>query len=44
MSTSATPEPIIRQIVDAMRTLAGPHPGRLKARSDIIFVAAAKAA
>jgi catalase len=27
MSTSATPEPIIRQIVDAMRTLAGPHPG-----------------
>ena len=27
MSTSATPEPVIRQIVDAMRTLAGPHPG-----------------
>ena len=27
MSTSATPEPLIRQIVDAMRSLAGPHPG-----------------
>jgi catalase len=27
MATSATPEPVIRQIVDAMRTLAGPHPG-----------------
>ena len=27
MSTSATPEPVIRQIVDAMRTLAGPHHG-----------------
>ena len=27
MTTSATPEPVIRQIVDAMRTLAGPHPG-----------------
>ena len=27
MSTSATPEPVIRQIVEAMRTLAGPHPG-----------------
>ena len=27
MSTSATPEPVIRQIVDAMRALAGPHPG-----------------
>ena len=27
MSASATPEPVIRQIVDAMRTLAGPHPG-----------------
>ena len=27
MSTSATPEPIIRQIVEAMRALAGPHPG-----------------
>ena len=25
--TSATPESVIRQIVDAMRTLAGPHPG-----------------
>jgi len=27
MSTSTTPEPVIRQIVEAMRTLAGPHPG-----------------
>ncbi len=27
MPASATPEPVIRQIVDAMRTLAGPHPG-----------------
>jgi catalase len=27
MSTSATPETVIRQIVEAMRTLAGPHPG-----------------
>ena len=27
MSASATPEPVIRQIVEAMRTLAGPHPG-----------------
>lgn len=27
MAASATPEPVIRQIVDAMRTLAGPHPG-----------------
>jgi catalase len=27
MSAAATPEPVIRQIVDAMRTLAGPHPG-----------------
>ena len=27
MSASATPDPVIRQIVDAMRTLAGPHPG-----------------
>src|SRR6266567_2761313 len=27
MSPSATPEPVIRQIVEAMRTLAGPHPG-----------------
>jgi catalase len=27
MSTSATPEALIRQIVDAMRSLAGPHPG-----------------
>jgi catalase len=27
MSASVTPEPVIRQIVDAMRTLAGPHPG-----------------
>jgi catalase len=27
MPTSATPEPVIRQIVEAMRTLAGPHPG-----------------
>ena len=27
MSTSATPEPVIRQIVEAMRALAGPHPG-----------------
>jgi catalase len=27
MPTSPTPEPVIRQIVDAMRTLAGPHPG-----------------
>jgi catalase len=26
MPTSPTPEPVIRQIVDAMRTLAGPHP------------------
>jgi catalase len=27
MAASATPEPVIRQIVEAMRTLAGPHPG-----------------
>jgi catalase len=27
MSTSATPDTIIQQIVDAMRTLAGSHPG-----------------
>ena len=27
MSISATPESVIRQIVEAMRTLAGPHPG-----------------
>jgi catalase len=27
MPTSATPDTVIRQIVDAMRTLAGPHPG-----------------
>ena len=27
MSTSATSDTVIRQIVDAMRTLAGPHPG-----------------
>src|SRR5258706_10255123 len=27
MTTSATPEPVIRQIVEAMRALAGPHPG-----------------
>src|SRR5262245_62879977 len=27
MSVSATPEAVVRQIVDAMRTLAGPHPG-----------------
>jgi catalase len=27
MSASATPDPVIRQIVEAMRTLAGPHPG-----------------
>src|SRR5215831_13176166 len=27
MATAATPDPIIRQIVDAMRALAGPHPG-----------------
>src|SRR5580765_6184973 len=27
MPASATPDPVIRQIVDAMRTLAGPHPG-----------------
>jgi catalase len=27
MPASATPEPVIRQIVEAMRTLAGPHPG-----------------
>jgi len=27
MSASATPESVIRQIVEAMRTLAGPHPG-----------------
>ncbi len=27
MSLSATPEPVIRQIVETMRTLAGPHPG-----------------
>ena len=27
MSTSTTPDPVIRQLVDAMRTLAGPHPG-----------------
>src|SRR5438093_5575202 len=27
MSTSSTPEPVIRQIVEVMRTLAGPHPG-----------------
>ena len=27
MSASATPEPVIRQIVEAMRALAGTHPG-----------------
>jgi catalase len=27
MPTSVTPAPVIRQIVDAMRALAGPHPG-----------------
>jgi catalase len=27
VSTSATPDPVIRQIVEAMRALAGPHPG-----------------
>ena len=27
MPASATPEPVVRQIVEAMRTLAGPHPG-----------------
>jgi catalase len=27
MATSATPESVIRQIVDTMRALAGPHPG-----------------
>jgi hypothetical protein len=27
VSTSATPEPVIRQIVEAMRTPAGPHAG-----------------
>jgi len=27
MSATAAPESVIRQIVDAMRTLAGPHPG-----------------
>src|SRR5436190_5327042 len=27
MSTSTTPQPVIRQIVEAMRALAGPHPG-----------------
>lgn len=27
MATQATPDPVIRQIVDAMRALAGPHPG-----------------
>ncbi len=27
MPTSASPDTVIRQIVDAMRTLAGPHPG-----------------
>lgn len=27
MSASCTAEPVIRQIVEAMRTLAGPHPG-----------------
>src|SRR5262252_1218072 len=27
MATAATPDPIIRQIVDAMRALAGPYPG-----------------
>jgi len=27
VSTAATPDPVIRQIVDAMRALAGPHPG-----------------
>ena len=27
MSTSTTPDPVVRQLVDAMRTLAGPHPG-----------------
>ncbi len=27
MPISATPDPVIRQIVDAMRALAGPHPG-----------------
>jgi catalase len=27
MSISATPDPVIRQIVETMRALAGPHPG-----------------
>src|SRR6267378_1730327 len=27
MPTASTPEPVIRQIVEAMRALAGPHPG-----------------
>ena len=27
MPTTTTPDPVIRQIVDTMRTLAGPHPG-----------------
>ena len=27
MPASATPDPVIRQIVEAMRALAGPHPG-----------------
>ena len=27
MSTSTTPDPVVRQLVDAMRALAGPHPG-----------------
>jgi catalase len=27
MPASAAPEPVVRQIVEAMRTLAGPHPG-----------------
>jgi catalase len=27
MPAAATPEPVIRQIVDTMRALAGPHPG-----------------
>jgi catalase len=27
MPTAATPDTVIRQIVDAMQTLAGPHPG-----------------
>ena len=41
MSTSATPEPVIRQIVEAMRALAGPHPGFRHSRYHLFHAAPA---